>query len=217
MRKLGIQRFGATWIKPSGMLKTLQGELDEKAEREEAEAQELLEQDVELPSAFDEEPDVMHESADLDANIPEGSISDLEGAVPGDSDDDSLMGMVVGGGHNEEEDDEEGEVDLDDDVPEAEAGSYSSDEGEEEEEEDVDTEEDERTGYVSAVHDAPSGSSRPGSEEIGAHDESPLQATFSHDERYPDERRRGARQEYDWRGNSRYRRETTDSMEVDSE
>ncbi|KAI5841251.1 hypothetical protein BZA05DRAFT_436014 [Tricharina praecox] len=229
MRKLGIQRFGATWIKPPGMLKTLQGELDEKAEREEAEAQELLEQDVEIPSAFDEDPDVMHEITDLDANVPEGSISDLEGAVPGDSEDDSFMGVVVGGeqdGEEEEEEGDGGEVDLDDDVPEAEGGSYSDeDEDEEEEEEeddeeedgDEDEEEEEEGAHVSTAHEAPSGSSRPGSEEVGAPDESPLQAAFSHDECYPDERRQRARQDYNWRGNSRYRRETTDSMEVDSE
>src|SRR5690606_6186917 len=36
-RKLQIQRFGATWIKPPGLAKTYQVILDEEAEREEEE------------------------------------------------------------------------------------------------------------------------------------------------------------------------------------
>jgi hypothetical protein len=37
-RKLNIRRFGASWIKPPGVSKTLQGIDDERAEREEQEA-----------------------------------------------------------------------------------------------------------------------------------------------------------------------------------
>ena len=37
-RKAKVRRFGATWLKPPGVSKTLQGMWDEKAEREEQEA-----------------------------------------------------------------------------------------------------------------------------------------------------------------------------------
>jgi hypothetical protein len=37
LRKSNIRRFGAGWLKPPGISKTLQGLIDEKAEREEQE------------------------------------------------------------------------------------------------------------------------------------------------------------------------------------
>ena len=38
LRKANVRRFGAGWIKPPGLSKTLQGMQDEQAEREEQEA-----------------------------------------------------------------------------------------------------------------------------------------------------------------------------------
>ena len=38
LRKAHVRRFGAGWLKPPGISKTLQGMWDEKAEREEQEA-----------------------------------------------------------------------------------------------------------------------------------------------------------------------------------
>lgn len=200
------------------MAKTYQGELDEKAEREEAEAQEIME-DVEIPGegGFDLDDDGQaHANTDLDAAIPDGGdVSDLDGNIP------EADSFVDGA---EDEEDEAGEVDLDDDIPEAEAETLWDDSDEEEEEEEEaeeeeddggdDDDDEDHTGYASAVNDAVSSSTRAGS---SGPDESPQQATFSHDERYPDERHQRPGQEYDWRGRARYRRNVNDSMEVDSD
>jgi hypothetical protein len=234
LRKLNIQRFGATWIRPPGMAKTYQGELDEKAEREEAEAQEMME-DIEMPGEgeFDLDEEGQHDNTDLDANIPDGGdVSDLDGNIP---EADSFVD-----GAEDEEDEEDGEVDLDDDIPEAEAETLWDDSDEEEEEEYEDNDGD-RTGYASVVNDAISSfraragsvvtdaiasfSTRAGSEGFGissfsareASQESPQQAVFSHDERNPDDRRQRSGREYDWRARARYRRSVNDSMEVDSD
>jgi hypothetical protein len=191
------------------MAKTYQGELDEKAEREEAEAQEMME-DVEIPGEggfdLDEEGQAMHANTDLDANIPEGGdVSDLDGNIP---EADSFAG---------EAEDEDGEVDLDDDIPEAEAETLWDDSDEDEEEDEGGDDDDDHTGFASVVNDAISSSTRAGSDGFGGLDESPQQATFSHDERYPDDRRRRTNQEYDWRARTGYRRNINDSMEVDSD
>lgn len=226
-RKLQIQRFGATWIKPPGMLKTYQGELDEKAEREEAEAQEMMEE-VGVPDEggfdVDEDGQAIHTTRDLDANVPDGGeVSDLDDNIPeagsfldgvDDDDDDEEEG---GGGGRGGGGDEDGEVDLDADIPEAEAETLWDDSDEEE----VAGGDSDGTGhsggYTSAVHDAGNISTTTAdSGSYGGTDESPQQAAFSHDERFPN-RSEHARQEYDWRARARYRRGADDGMEVDSE
>jgi hypothetical protein len=239
LRKLNIQRFGATWIRPPGMAKTYQGELDEKAEREEAEAQEIMD-DIEMPGegGFDLDEEGQHDNTDLDANIPDGGdVSDLDGHIP---EADSFVDGAEDEDEDEEEEEEDGEVDLDDDIPEAEAETLWDDSDEEEDEEYEDNDH-ERTGYASVVNDAISSftaragsvvndaiasfSTRAGSEGFGissfstraASEESPQHATFSHDERFPDDRRQRSGREYDWRARARYRRSVNDSMEVDSD
>ncbi|KAF8542622.1 hypothetical protein BDD12DRAFT_802695 [Trichophaea hybrida] len=210
LRKLHIQRFGATWIRPPGMAKTYQGELDEKAEREEAEAHEMME-DVEIPGEgvfdVDEDGQALHANQDLDANIPDGGeISDLDNNIP-------EADSFVDGAEDEEDD---GEVDLDADIPEAEAETLWDDSDEEEELEE-DSDDGDHTGYASA-HDVGNVSSTTADSggSFGGTDESPQQAAFSHDERYPNNRRTHSGQEYGWRGRARYRR-SDDNMEVDSE
>ena len=224
-RKLQIQRFGAAWIKPPGMLKTYQGELDEKAEREEAEAQEMMEE-VDVPGEggfdVDEDGQAIHATRDLDANVPDGGeVSDLDDNIPeagsfldgvGDDDDgEEEEGGGGGGGGGD------GEVDLDADIPEAEAETLWDDSDEEE----VTGDDSEGAGYAggysSPAHDAGDISTTTAdSGSYGGTDESPQQAAFSHDERFPNRSDR-ARQEYDWRARARYRRNVDDGMEVDSE
>ena len=207
-RKLGIQRFGATWIKPPGFLKTYQGELDEKAEREEAEAQEAME-DIEMPGEgfdVDEDGQAIH-ARDLDANIPEaGELSDLDAGIP-------EAGSFVDG---LEDDEDQPELDLDADIPEAEGGTvwdYDSDEEGEAEEGDYDDEDDDgETEYASVHQEATPGSSvREGSVEM---DESPEQAVFSHEDALA---RQNTEQEYDWRARAQYRRNPENNMELDSD
>ncbi|KAI5818580.1 hypothetical protein BZA77DRAFT_7318 [Pyronema omphalodes] len=227
-RKLHIQRFGCTWIRPPGMAKTYQGELDEKAEREEAEAQEMLE-DVDLPldGTFDEGEDTAHDNRDLDVDIPEAiDGSDLDGDIQTEAD--SFIG--------EEEDLDGDEVDLDADIPEGEAETLW-DESEEEEEDDDDEEEEEEeaeeaeiscseveegseieggAGYASASHEhstEPDSISHDGFDaEISNH-----QVAFSHDERYPTAFEQG-RWGFDWRARERYFRNRAEyEMEVESD
>jgi len=180
------------------MAKTYQGELDERAEREEAEAQEMME-DVEMPpgAAFEEvdEDGEPLRAPELDANIQE---RDLDDNIPeGDS-------FVDGA------DELDDEVDLDADIPEAEAETLWDDSDEDAEEEGDD--------YASSAQETSTlASTRDGSESVGGPEESPQQAVFSHDEAYPDERRRPGEEMYGWRGRARYRQHVDDGMEVDSD
>lgn len=218
-RKLHIQRFGSTWIRPPGMAKTYQGELDEKAEREEAEAQEMME-DVDLPldGTFDEGEDAAHGNRDLDADIPNGiDGSDLDGDIQTEAD--SFVG---------EEDDLDGdEADLDADIPEGEAETLWDDSDEEDDEDDEEeeisgseveegSEIEEGASYASASHEhstEPDSISNDGFDaEVSNH-----QVAFSHDERFPTVFEQG-RQGYDWRARARYRRNRADhEMEVESD
>ncbi|PUU80933.1 hypothetical protein B9Z19DRAFT_1106720 [Tuber borchii] len=78
-RKVNIQRFGATWIKPPGILKTYQVELDEEKERREAERQAMME-DVEVTGedgVFDETAGEIAVEGDEDAEVPEAETETL--------------------------------------------------------------------------------------------------------------------------------------------
>ncbi|KAK6534330.1 hypothetical protein TWF281_005655 [Arthrobotrys megalospora] len=137
-RKLHIARFGATWIKPPGMMKTLQGVIDEELERAEQ-------------MAMEGETTVDEGAFTQDVNMVGGEPVDIveEGEVEDEGED---------GGEEEEGEElevgeeglmEEGEVDLDADIPEADSTGWSEDEEEEEddeEEEEDDEEEDEVEG-----------------------------------------------------------------------
>lgn len=178
-RKINIQRFGATWIRPPGIAKTLQGELDEKAEREEAERQAMME-DVDAggeDEVFDDEDaDVTRGEVevDLDAEIPDGDGD----SFLSDDDEDLSEGL-------QEEEDEDEEVDLDAGVPEAEVDTlWESSEEEDEEEEDDEEEEGEEEeedededgfGYESEVEET---------QHTAGVESSPHQAIYSHDEHF---------------------------------
>ncbi|KAL9094973.1 MAG: hypothetical protein Q9163_006533, partial [Psora crenata] len=104
LRKQNIRRFGANWLRPAGVAKTLQGMAEEKAEREEAEAmraREVALEESRLAAEMDEEGageegEQEEEGRDLDEDVP-----DLD-AVGEDDDEDG-----------EEEEGEEGEEEED--------------------------------------------------------------------------------------------------------
>ena len=203
-RKLHIQRFGATWIRPPGFNKTLQGELDERAERAEAERLALLEEqavgDEDIPEVEgDEDAGVRvvgniiqgvddEDGEDLDTQIPEGENFEGDGGE----------GM------------EDEEVDLDGEIPEAEADYDLSDE--EDSEDSDDTEEPNAATpnqYMPMPMPMPSSS-------VGRTDSSPRQAIFSHDDRFGQVGRADLR-EYSRRYQSEVMSEDDDEMEVDSD
>lgn len=210
-RKLHIRRFGATWIRPPGFNKTLQGELDERAERAEAERLALLEEQAggdddspEIEVDEDEHAGVRvvgnimrtmedEEGEDLDAQIPEGESFE--------------------GDENEGSEDEE--VDLDEEIPEAEADYDLSGE------DDPDTSDDseEPASGANPQHMRPPPVPIPSSS-IGIRmDSSPRHALFSHDDRFgqDDSFRREDLREYSRSYQSEVMSEDDDEMEVDSD
>ncbi|KAG0130241.1 hypothetical protein HOY82DRAFT_609752 [Tuber indicum] len=201
-RKVNIQRFGATWIKPPGILKTYQVELDEEKERSEAERQAMME-DVEVTGedgAFDEtvgeiavEGDEGETGADLDADIPEADSYDEDDEDEDDEDEDDLDDGLDLDGHGDGD-----EVDLDAEVPEAETETLWDDSDDDEDEEDYEDEDE-------------------GEEEEGTQgvDSSPHQAMYSHDEHFgpPDSRVEQRLRQYPRRSLIR----SDDEMEMDSD
>ena len=140
IRRANIRRFGAGWLRPPGVGKTMQGLWDERAERDEAEAAAQREMALAEAQAAAEamasgeqteggegERQVEH---DLDDDIPEAedegaewpSSDEEDDALPmneidGDFGPDGVTQSIVGDGVGDALD-----RDLDDDVPEA--GSY---------------------------------------------------------------------------------------------
>ncbi|MCJ1474999.1 hypothetical protein MMC13_003659 [Lambiella insularis] len=139
LRKANIRRFGAGWLKPPGVAKTLQGMIDEKAEREEQEANglrelealdqaRLLEEqgaagDTDAGLLGDDDSEAEEHERDLDQDIPD---AEEEHEWIDDEADDGLPSAEGEGDYADEEGiDLDGGTqgrDLDDDVPEA--GSY---------------------------------------------------------------------------------------------
>ncbi|KAI9846167.1 MAG: hypothetical protein M1837_004281 [Sclerophora amabilis] len=150
-RKLNIQRFGATWIRPPGVGKTYQASMDEAAEREEAERMAEREtmmvemaDDGDGDEVEDDGGEGGEEERDLDAEVPDADAPELEddddedGLEIGDDDDLDLVDAAAAAAAAAADDDGDGDErellevdvdeqmladrDLDDDVPEA--GSY---------------------------------------------------------------------------------------------
>lgn len=208
-RKLHIQRFGATWIRPPGLNKTLQGELDERAERAEAERLALLEEQA----AGDE--DVAGVEGDEDERRVEGNIT--RGGVDEDDDTGADLDAQIPEGESFEGDEGEGtedeERDLDGEIPEAEADyDDSSDEGSEDSDE-LDEPAATATSQRNMAPPSPPTGTRA--------DSSPGQALFSQDDRFghhDDSFGRADLREY----SRRYHAEPTsdddgDEMEVDTD
>ncbi|THX69207.1 hypothetical protein D6D08_06080 [Aureobasidium pullulans] len=118
-RKHNIRRFGAGWIKPPGVAKTLQAETEEKAEREEQEALQRREQmmmDMQAQQEVEEarnraaaaeeggeEAEVEEEERDLDEEIPDADGEEEEEEEEEDEDEDLSAS-------DEEEDEDEEEL-----------------------------------------------------------------------------------------------------------
>lgn len=137
-RRANIRRFGAGWLRPPGVGKTLQGMADERAEREEVELARAREMAVmEMQVQQDEiqggveggMPQMVEEGGegerDLDEDVPEADDVGEEGEW---SDDDGDELEVVGGfgaddfAEGVEGSYVEGEANLDDGIPDADAG-----------------------------------------------------------------------------------------------
>ncbi|CAI6330016.1 unnamed protein product [Periconia digitata] len=103
-RKLNIQRYGATWIRPPGVLKTFQASEDEKAEREEQEALARREQAMmDLQAAQQETANAEAREGAEDMEDVEGE-RDLDDEVPEAEADESDMS------ESEDESDSDSEV-----------------------------------------------------------------------------------------------------------
>lgn len=137
-RKANIRRFGAGWLRPPGIPKTLQGMADERAEREEQESAAQREFALaEAQAAAEAEALEREQHAMAMGEGPQELERDLDDDVPDADDDDAAAdewvddeqdlddeGMLPGMEEEGEGDyaDEGVGRDLDDDVPEA--GSY---------------------------------------------------------------------------------------------
>ena len=89
-RKIAIARFGATWIKPPGVSKTLQAETEEKQEREEQEILARREQMMLDMQAQQEAEEARQRAAAEDA------MDELDGEGDRDLDDDVPEGSTMG-------------------------------------------------------------------------------------------------------------------------
>lgn len=107
-RKENIRRFGATWMRPAGVSKTLQAETEERIEREE---QEILARREQMMLDMQAEQEAVEARQRAEAN-------DAANAAPAGAEDD--MG--------------EGERDLDDEIPDAEEMDEDEDSDEESDE-----------------------------------------------------------------------------------
>ncbi|CAC9886615.1 unnamed protein product [Aureobasidium pullulans] len=106
-RKHNIRRFGAGWIKPPGVAKTLQAETEEKAEREEQEALQRREQMMMDMQAQQEVEEARNRAAAAEEG---GEEADVEGEEERDLDEE----IPDADGEEEEEEEEEEDEDLSD-------------------------------------------------------------------------------------------------------
>ncbi|KAI4219503.1 MAG: hypothetical protein L6R36_008274 [Xanthoria steineri] len=118
-RKSNIRRFGAGWLRPPGIPKTLQGMADERAEREEQEVVAQREQAmIDAQTAADEEAAeamgqedaaLMRAAAEEEGEVvDEDEMRDLDDLVP-EGGGDAGWESSEGGGEDEEEEEEEEE------------------------------------------------------------------------------------------------------------
>ncbi|KAF3402401.1 hypothetical protein DPV78_004088 [Talaromyces pinophilus] len=119
LRKANIASFGAAWIKPAGIPKTMQGMREEEAEREEGLAAAAQELNVAAMVAAAQGGGVA--GADMDAFGGETMLQQQQDLMMG-GDNTGAAGEGDGIGADELE------RDLDDDIPEAEDGFGDSDE-----------------------------------------------------------------------------------------
>jgi len=135
-RKLNIQRFGSTWIRPPGIAKTLQGEIDEQIEREEHR---------QMEEAADEGMTGLIQNSELPTGeeLPTGVEVTLE-------DEEEEGERETEEGEEEAFDDGlEEEPDLDAEIPEGSAGGWSEEEEEDDDEDEGGEEDDDEPDAVS--------------------------------------------------------------------
>ncbi|KAK5941112.1 hypothetical protein PMZ80_006389 [Knufia obscura] len=120
-RKLAIQMYGYSWLKPAGCTKTMLGRREEELEREEVERQL---RDAEMQERNQAEADEAERQAHLDQQ--RAAEARGEDIAEGERDlDDEVPDMDAEEGYEDEESEEEdddGEADLDDDIPEGDSG-----------------------------------------------------------------------------------------------
>lgn len=126
-RKLAIQMYGFSWLKPAGCLKTMLGRREEEIEREEVEKQL---RDAELQERTHAEMEEAQRQAQLDEQrsrelngevVAEDGERDLDEDVP-DADNTGIFDEDGEDDEDEEYGIEEDEVDLDADIPEGNSG-----------------------------------------------------------------------------------------------
>ena len=125
MRKANIARFGAGWLRPPGIPKTLQGLADERTEREEVEAarqREIAAAEAEAEAEAEEELRRQRGEGEESEAAQDGEREDEDGmGVDLDEDIPDADGVdAAGGEEGGRAAAEMGERDLDDDVPDAE-------------------------------------------------------------------------------------------------
>jgi len=130
-RKMAIAMYGYSWLKPAGCAKTMLGRREEEIEREEVERQ-LREVELQDRMAMEAEAEEQERQA---REAAEGEGPGTEGLAVGERDlDEDIPDADAGNGMVEEgEEADDVEADLDDEIPEA-----DDDEDEDEEEEDDD-------------------------------------------------------------------------------
>ncbi|KAG5987861.1 hypothetical protein E4U54_004855 [Claviceps lovelessii] len=130
-RRINVQNFGSTWLRPLGVPKTLHQMREEKREQEEHQEalrrEQLAQEYAEAGAAEDAEEGMMDDiqldgAQDLDDEIPDADDADDPFTMDADSDDD---GDRDEGQEDDDDDEEDGSVD---DVQEAEDGSELDDE-----------------------------------------------------------------------------------------
>ena len=139
-RKLNVSNFGATWLKPPGVAKSLFQMREERREQEEhAEAmrreqlaQELAEAEAAGAAAVAARLDG-EEAGEAGMTTTTGDLGAMDGVVDLDVELDPMDEDMVGGG----------ERDLDDDIPDADDGVFGADGDDDDDDEDDDEDEDE--------------------------------------------------------------------------
>lgn len=116
-RKHNIRRFGAGWIKPPGVAKTLQAETEEKAEREEQEQLQRREQmmmDMQAQQEAEEARNRAAEAAEAEAEGEAEEERDLDEEIPDadEEEEDEDEDEDITDSDEEEEEDEEEQSEL---------------------------------------------------------------------------------------------------------
>ncbi|KAL8937701.1 MAG: hypothetical protein Q9216_004296 [Gyalolechia sp. 2 TL-2023] len=105
-RKANIRRFGAGWLRPPGIPKTLQGLADERAEREEQELTAGREAAMLEAQAAAEEEEAAAVAAELGVGAPEGQVAEEDDEMNLD-DEVPEAGDMTGGWESSDDSDEE--------------------------------------------------------------------------------------------------------------